>query len=52
MKPDLMQFQVNLPVALVKRLETTAEQRMVGRRLIVERALTHYLDHLDGEALP
>lgn len=40
------QLQVRLPVALLDELSAIADERMVARSLLVERALTAYLSHL------
>lgn len=37
---------LSLPADLAERLEATAEERVVGKALLVEKALTGYLDAL------
>lgn len=48
MSDDRAQLQVRIPVALRQRLRDVTEQRVVSMSFIVTRALTKYLDELEG----
>jgi metal-responsive CopG/Arc/MetJ family transcriptional regulator len=44
-----LNFQVSLPAELVDRLNAICEQRMVGRNIVVVRAVEFFLDKLEAQ---
>jgi len=52
MSANRTSITVRLPDALVARLDAACDERVVGRNLIVTRAVEHYLDRLPPLATP
>lgn len=49
-KPERVSIQVSIRKDLAERLDTEADSRVVGKALLVEKALEGLFDAFDGQA--